>query len=512
MTVWWAMLAACTSPPDVSFVAGCDLDVAAAGGEGAVVEQAEPGCAGLELVEVTVEGDGEHRVEWFVGEDFVLPSVAGDSPDATVRSVRLSGRWGVRGGGSAERWRLPWHSTSPGQIEELPATADPGFAGSDDSWWGSMVQGGDGAALVGALSAASSQLAVSFGADGSLEVVWEVGEVELGEGGFVYLDPMMLAVGPEAEEVWARWLQSVGAQKTRRPPALPVAWRGSAAGLPSALETMAWSTFVVDSPSEQAVADIVAAGARAGTTFRPLEVPVGDPVVQDEPGWFLREPDGSLRIVDGHHVLDVLASGASDVVEEAVRARVEQGYDYLRVEGLAEAARPSLRAEALPDAEAFALTMSAVERGAQGALVVVDGPWLPSLGQGDGLIGGPASPQDRFLKAGAVHAWSEAGVVGSGDLDVAMAVVGGGGVFGDVVLDAAMADARLATPVEGSRQGAILRWVLSNGWEVVVNAGDAPQSYDAPSATSALTGEVWGGGTRELLPGAADAWLGLATR
>ena len=27
MTVWWAMLAACTSPPDVSFVAGCDLDV-----------------------------------------------------------------------------------------------------------------------------------------------------------------------------------------------------------------------------------------------------------------------------------------------------------------------------------------------------------------------------------------------------------------------------------------------------------------------------------------------------
>jgi len=511
MTVWWAMLAACTSPLDVSFVAGCDLDVAAAGGEGAVVEQAEPGCAGMELVEVTVEGDGAHRVEWFVGEDFVLPSVTGDSTDATLRSIRLSGRWGVLGD-SVERWRLPWHSTSPGRIEELPTTADPGFAGSDDSWWGSMVQGSDGAALVGALSAASSQLAVSFGADGSLEVVWEVGEVVLGQGGFVYLDPLMLAVGPEPDAVWERWLQSVGAQKSRRPPALPVAWRGEASELPSALEAMTWSTFVVDSPSEQAVADIVAAGARAGTTFRPLEVAVDDPLVQDEPGWFLREPDGSLRVVNGHHVLDVLVAGASDVVEEAVSERVEQGYDYLRVEGMAEAAKPSLRAEALPDAEAFALTMSAVERGAQGALLVVDGPWLPSLGQGDGLIGGQAAPQDRFLKAGAVHAWSEAAVAGSEDLDLVMAVVGGGGVIGDVVLDEAMADARLATQVEGSRRGAILRWVLSNGWEVVVNAGDAPQSYDAPSATSALTGEQWGGGTRELLPGAADAWLGLPSR
>jgi hypothetical protein len=508
MIWWWTLLLACRDPSEgISFVAGCELDIQPTGTVDGALEQAEPGCAGLQLDVMEVEGDGSHRVDWFVGPDFVLPSITGTSPDATVSVLTVTGRWGLMGG-AEERWRLPYDSTE--WASRVDASTDPGlgFEGAGEDWWGAMLAGEEGAVLAGALSSASAQLSVRLAPDGVAQLRWEIGDTPLGDGGFLYLDPAFLGVGPEPVVLWDRWQQSVSAQRVggRGGPPLPAAWRGAPDQVGEALAEEAFGTFVIDAPADadlsEVVDEVTAAGGRVGRTLRPLEVAADDPLVDEQPDWWLRELDGSLRERDGHVVLDALASGASAWLAERVAEQVADGVTYLRVEGLEAAARPALREAPLPDAEALAVTLDAIDDGADGALVVVDGPWLTALSDADGALGAPGDAEDRFLRARVDHGWGEVPLPDDPALAAALSLSGAGGSTGDVALPDEVVAARTAAVVSLAVDGPAVGWSLDNGWQVWLNPSDAPWRVSVPAGHEAVVGPADGA----LDAGGAVVW------
>jgi hypothetical protein len=328
-----------------------------------------PGC-GSWSAPLAATGDGELELGSFVLGDVTLPLVRGRSADARVRTVEARGPFVITGDADLLSWGLGFNS------RDLATIAPPG---QEQSWAMSLGRADGGHLFIGALAAATTVTRIDVEGD-DLILRWELGDgVLLGDGGEIYLDPVVVRVGDDRGALWSAWALDVALFQGGKPaPLPPLADRGGRDALASA--PVEADIFFVD-PSVDLDAptanDVAEGGFEAGLVMRPLEVTVDDPLVAARPDWWLADDGGPTR------VLDVTAEGAGDWLQERVASAVDAGFIALRLEGLDRGLSASPRASGRTPMEAHAEGLRRARRGAGRAWLGVDGPELAAVGAVD---------------------------------------------------------------------------------------------------------------------------------
>ena len=213
-------------------VGPCTMQVGHQATEDAISVQT-PACGGVVFDTFEVFGEGIDSHVLFSDGEMALPKVRVGTAGGHITAVHWKGRWWSEGGAAPVLLRQgyqSWSASGVFPLEGLSVEYDPlGFPafGGDDgvtevseetpwsSWWMGMVGRSDGGVVgVGALSSQWSKVVVSFEPDGTAHVVWGGHDqrIELGPNDDVYLDPIWLGLGPDANALAEDYGARVAAQ------------------------------------------------------------------------------------------------------------------------------------------------------------------------------------------------------------------------------------------------------------------------------------------------------------
>lgn len=575
------------------------------------------GCGGFDFQDLEIVGQGGLELELYVSGTQIVPKIVATTP-ATFEALHLRGTWWAAGEDAPVLWRQGYQSWSPSGVFPLVAVEEdarglPLVPGDDDtfdvaletpftSWWAGLVGRPDGGSvLVGTLRASRTKSWVAVGPD-ALHLVWGgVGEaIQLAPGDAIYLDPAWFSVGGDPNALWRRWAEE--AVKTQAPSPLPEAppsgwatWyehfdavreedvRANltlAAELRGEPDLLALDVIQIDDgwsrswgdwapndrfPSGMAAlaADIAAEGFVAGIWMAPFLVSRDAPVYAAHADWWVRDDQGAELDDLGHAVLDATHPEAGAWMAQQVRARVEEGYGYLKLDFLHAGAVEGRRYAEVTGVEAYAIGMELLREAAGDAWLLACGaPMLPTLGWADSWRSGPditfavdGAPRPAYLRnqARATAArsflnglwwWNDADTLlvreplsadwAQGAV-VANAVSGGAWILGDDLV--ALPDDRLrlalhldagtvggwvqpvdplsfvsgfdGSPLIERAQGddrVPIRWELPDGTVALLNLGGEPVEVEGPGGTELLTGAQAEPGFRTLEPGQGELW------
>lgn len=556
-------------------------------------------CGVLDLSDVRVVGQGDFSVALSSDGYQILPAVTTDDENAQFVALHVSGRAALDGDDGLVWRRMGFHSGAPAGLAPLgPLAFDAnglpavGMHGTDTpetdgtSWWSGVLGRPDGAALfVGAQSGAVSSFYVAADDDANVHLVWTTGGApwELPVGEQVVLDPVMIGMGPDASELAASWAASVVERPIiALPPlvddALPPGWVVDADGSElsqallearvAELNNVAVETVWLPEGWEAAVGDwrahdgfdggtlgaldaIQTAGFQGGLTLSPLMAAETSTTFVDNPGWWLRDADGEVLLVDGHALVDLTQTGAVVRLQEAIGALVAEGWSAFDFRGLFAMAHPDIRLDEDAVAEptytaqgrlnsALAFLASTIPDGV--TWIASDVPPLPALGRIGSLgldrsVQGNADPlADLALRANVAAVWAatrghwwaiDAGPIPSAGLplrdhtgQVALLTATAshwrfaGSPVGEstsspslLAIDALRETASEATAARFllSDQGPLF-WAVDNGPQVLLNSGSIPAEVQSPGGDELLTGESSDAGSRTLLPGDGEVW------
>ncbi len=539
--------------------------------------------AGTEGAEIALDGD-------------VLRGVAEAGAERAV--LRL--RWELAGEPQEEPvwWRQGWQSWSWSGVVALPeaGAAEPEAGGdgdtysvveetADTSWEAALLGVPGGPSLhVGALSAARGKVWLGVTAE-ELRIVWERPEGEL--------EPVQLSAGDDPAALWGAWADRISGRSPGAPPtgwSDWYTWYGEATEADilrnlAAAEGLGLSLLQVDDGWERAwgdweanaafpsgtaalAAEIAGRGLTPGIWMAPLLVDRSTATYTENPGWWVREPGsgaGGPELMDGAcdcATLDVTVPEAAAWLQAQIRAKVAEGWRYLKLDFLYAGAREGDRSEPLSGAAAYARATGLL-RDAAGEdtwILACGAPMLPSVGFADSWRSGAdiaffiaPEPDRAFLRwqarSTAARSWANgrwwwndadnlmlgadpaaalAAQAASGgvwmygeDLEVlaAEAAAGGAGARADLmdlrgVRYTPESPLSAVSGIDGSPlleraapdDAVPVRWRGEDGTVVLLNLSDAPVETDGPGGTERISGAQAPAGRRTLAPGAGEIW------
>jgi hypothetical protein len=598
----------------------CALDLAVSG-DGVVAT--DDACASVELGPRAL-GDGDLAVSLAEVDGAVVATVTSAS-GGTLRAVVLQGAVSVEGEGPKRWWRQGYQSWSwSGVVEPTPAELDsdglPVVGGDGNalavidetpwtSWWVGLLGRTDGASVaVGALSATKTKVWAALDGD-ELYVVWGGrGEaIEVPAGGSVELDPIWIGADRDANALleayaaevadragvsatgvpptgfgtWYQYYSAVTEEDVRRDLALATAtWAGREDLGPGAVFQIddgwqvRWGDWTAgdDFPSGMAAitADIRAAGFVPGVWMAPFYVSRESATYAAHPDWWVRDESGEelsfTNLGTGDYaVIDATHPEAGPWMAAQVRARVDEGFGYLKLDFLYAGAQEGVRYEDVTGAEAYRRAMELLREASGDSWVLACGaPMLPSVGFFESYRSGAdiafevdPDPRQAYVRwqarATAARGWQngawwwidpDAVMVRAPFTDVqatgsavAQAVSGGTWLLGDG-LDG-LPDDRLAlalhpdlvatrgqrvrpvrpldfvSGIDPSPAGELIQnddrapvaWVFADGTTALLNLSDVPVEVDSPGGTEVLSGATSEGGERTLEPGQGELWV-----
>lgn len=606
------LLLACSTPDDPAATSDCAVTLAA-DGDRLTVDAG--GCGQAELVAEPF-GTGELTVRMEADDDRAWPVVSGEG---ALEGVRLYGTVRLAGSEAPRWWRQGYQSWSwSGVVEpEPPAVDERGVevVGGDDglygpvdetaatSWWAGLLGRRDGSALhVGQADwSGDRHLKTWLATDGStLTVGWgrPGTSVPVSAEAPVALDSVRFAFGDDPFGLWAAWAEATAAAMGARVPAEPpplgwsdwYAWYGTAteADLLANLEVavsrglglfqvddgweMAWGDWTAGPGFPSGTADLAARiraqGLSAGLWMAPLYVDRATATFTEHPDWWVRDPETGEPLAGGPcdcAVLDVTDPEAVAWMQEQVRAKVAEGWSYLKLDFLYAGAMEGERDLPLTGIEAYQEAARRLREaaGEETWILACGAPMLPSVGFADSFRTGAdiafeptPDPDPAFLRwqarATAARSWSN-GRWWWNDADnllvrepltevevtgalAAQMVSGGSWILGDDLVTAdpgrldratasalvayrgvsARPDDPLAFPggVDGSpaiERGlpddrVPVRWVMDEGTVVLLNLSDSEVEAEAPGGVELFSGTTAEAGPRTLAPGAGEVW------
>jgi len=569
-----------TSGPDLVFEADC------------ASWTAQASVIGTGQLSVAFELEGQRATPVVSGDGTLLAlvldgdvSLEGEAPPVLWRQGFQSWWWS----GVTELSPLEWQDGVPvaggdgdgmSAVEEVPAT----------SWWVGLLGRPDGASLlIGALSASTTKWYAAFEEDRAIATWGGRGE-RLPVDGEIRLDPIWIGAGPKAWGLHVEYADVVASHHdiVLREPTPPTGWaswtvyyeevteqgvRENLEALPAELDVVqiddGWQVQWGDwSPNEdfpqweELAHDITAAGHRPGLWMAPLYVERDIGLYDQHPAWFVHDEDGEALSFGnfGSHdylILDITHPDAAAFFQDNLRARVEEGWSYFKLDFLYAGMQEGVRYQDVTGAQAYALAMDLVRDAIGDAFLLACGaPMLPSVGYADAYrtgadiaFGFDPDGQPEYLRwqarATAARAWQNGRwwwvdadqimlrppVQPSGAL-VAGLVSGGAWLYGDPTedLDPRFIDPEIlalvgqtAEPrdplsfVSGPDFGPIaeladpndrvpVRWEFPDGEIALLNLGDRSIQVEGPGGTELISGEPGEEGTRSLEPGTGEIW------
>ncbi len=505
----------------------------------------------------------------------------GGTSDGT--DVVLKMRWAVDGDEPARWWRQGWQSWSWSGVTGID-DGDPEPGGDGDtfsvlqetantSWEGALLGRSGGASVhLGALSAVNGKVWFGVTPD-ELWVVWD----HPAPGA---LDPVRISAGQDPNTLWEGWADGFSGRDPGPPPTGWSDWYtyyGHATeadilrNLDSA-EGMGLELLQVDDGWERAWGDwqandgfpsgtaglaaaIAARGLTPGIWMAPLLVDRSTTTYLEHPDWWVRDGDGA-ELTDGAcncATIDVTRPDAAAWVQDQIRARVDEGWTYLKLDFLYAGAREGVRAEEVTGAQAYSLATQLL-RDAAGEdtwILACGAPMLPSVGFADSWRSGAdiafstlPDPNRDFLRwqarNTAARAWANGrwwwndadNLMLAADPTAAVAAqVASGGVwlYGEELSTVSTPDlsglrgVRYApvdplsyvSGIDGSPvmeraspdDSVPVVWEGEDGTVVLLNVSDEQVVADGPGGTEQIGGETAGEGTRVLEPGVGEVWV-----
>lgn len=416
-----------------------------------------PGCGGVFLDELRIVGEGSMRLELFSSGTQLIPQIIAEG-DATFEALHFSGTWWSGGEADPAFWRQGYQSWSASGVFPLAEVVRDarglplvgGHANSLDvlneapftSWWAGLAGRPEGGVvLAGTVSARQTKTWVAFGPE-EMHVVWGgAGEqIALEAGDEIYLDPLFIGIGGDADSLWKVWAEQVATTAPPRVPEAPLTGWASwyehyadvseddvranlavAASLDPGLApldvlqiddgwSVAWGDWTANErfPSGMAViaAEIEAEGLIPGIWMAPFLVDRSAPVYLANADWWVRGADGETLDDMGYAVLDATQPDAAAWLSEQIAARVAEGFDYLKLDFLYAGAAEGVRYAPVTGSEAYGIGMTLVREAAGDAWVLACGaPMLPTVGFAESWRSGPdiafsfdPDPKQAFLR------------------------------------------------------------------------------------------------------------------
>lgn len=504
--------------------------------------------------------------------------------------------WTLEAAAEPVWWRQGWQSWSWSGVVPLPDPGnapEPGGDGdtydvvnetADTSWEAALIGAPGGPSLhLGALSASRGK--VWFGVTREeLWVVWD--RPPAGP-----LEPVQLSAGSDPSALWIAWADQIPGRDPGTPPvgwSDWYTWYGTAAEEDilrsrDLAEDLGLDLVQVDDGWERAWGDwqadpdifpsgtgalaeaIAARGLTPGIWMAPLLVARSAPAYIKHPDWWVRDEDGGeLREgVCDCATLDVTHPDAAAWLQDQIRARVDEGWRYLKLDFLYAGAREGVRAEPVNGAQAYAQAVALLREaaGEDTWILACGAPMLPSVGFADSWRSGAdiaffiaPEPDRAFLRwqarSTAARAWANGrwwwndadNMMLEADPTAALAaqVASGGvwmygenlanvadrtgeGIDGGARLDlSALRGARYApedplsalSGIDGSPllersdpdDTVPIRWIGEDGTVVLLNLSDAPADTTGPGGTERITGATAAPGPRTLAPGQGEIW------
>ncbi len=503
-----------------------------------------------------------------------------DGSDVTVTM-----RWSAEGAEEARLWRQGWQSWSWSGVTELGSGDVGGLAPGGDgdtysvlaetdgtSWEAALIGRPGGASVhVGALSAEHGKVWIGA-TETELSITWS----HPAPGA---LDPVRLSAGADPNALWETFADAVPGRELRDPQSGWSDWytyyghatEDDIVRNLQAAQGMGLQLLQVDDGWERAWGDwqandafpsgtaglaqqIAAAGLTPGIWMAPLLVDRSTATYAAHPDWWVMDADGA-ELTDGAcdcATLDVTQPDAAAWMQDQVRARVDEGWTYLKLDFLYAGAREGVRAEDVTGAEAYALAAELLRdaAGEETWILACGAPMLPSVGFADSWRSGAdiafitlPDPDRAFLRwqarSTAARAWANGrwwwndadNLMLAADPTAALAaqVASGGpwlygeelstvdapdlsslrgvryrpshplsfvsGIDGSPVLERAEPDDTVPTT-----------WVGEDGTTVLLNVGDDSVTVQGPGGTERVSGEQAEAGARVLNPGTGEVW------
>lgn len=496
--------------------------------------------------------------------------------------VVLPMRWTLDGDEPARWWRQGWQSWSwSGVVEIEDQELVPGGDGdtysvlqetSMTSWEGALLGKPGGASVhVGALSAASGKVWLGV-TDQELWVVWN----HPAPGP---LDPVRLSAGDDPNALWAAWADAIPGRDEGEP---QTGWSDWYTYYGQATETdilrnldvaqaMGLEVLQVDDGWERAwgdwqandnfpsgtaglAAEIRSRGLTPGIWMAPLLVDRATSTYAEHGDWWVLDESGE-ELTDGAcncATLDVTRPEAAAWMQDQVRARVAEGWTYLKLDFLYAGAREGVRAEDVTGAQAYAIGADLLREaaGEDTWILACGAPMLPSVGFADSWRSGAdiafstLPDADRaFLRwqarstaargwANGRWWWNDADnlMLGADPTAAIAAQVVSGGVwlYGDELSTVDVPDLSALrgvrfvpvdplaymSGIDGSPvmeratpdDTVPVQWAGEDGTTVLLNLSDEAVEVDGPGGEEQISGETAGAGQRVLDPGVGEVW------
>lgn len=421
--MFWAFLLACQSPSSSSH--GWRLE-----GEDAIYED-DVACLKLSA---TLVAQGDWSLDFSVDAEGLTPTLS-TTTGGQLQGLMLSGPLSLAGSTPLRWWRQGYQSWSWSGVSELAALEldDDGIplAGGDTdslspasetpatSWWAGLLGRPNGPSLhIGTLTAPDLKFYVAT--DGkTLSAIWgHRGEsLTVPAGGQIQLPALALQTGDDPQKLWEDWAEAVLVKTPARPlpERPPVGWNDwyarygsvSLADIQQTIDDLAQNDarlqkldlIQIDDGWERAWGDWQAndrfpggmqaatgmihdAGYRAGLWMAPFYVSIEAPIYQEHGDWWVRDNAGQTLLHGQLAIIDVSQPEAAAWMQAQVRAQVDAGFSYLKLDFLYAGAVEGQRAQAMTGMQAYAegLRLLREAAGPETEILACGAPLLPSVG------------------------------------------------------------------------------------------------------------------------------------